>query len=56
MEALVLFDEIEDLVLAFGEHEGVQVKATQMSGIRSEIKRENAEEAKERAGVRLGCA
>lgn len=39
--ALVFFDEIEDLILAFGEHAGVQLNATQLSGCAAKIKRGN---------------
>jgi hypothetical protein len=55
VKALVLFDEIENLVLAFGEHEGVQVNATQMSVIGPEIKRENAEGKKSARVCDLGA-
>lgn len=38
VEALVFFDEIEDLILAFGEHGGVRLNATQLSGVWAKIK------------------
>jgi hypothetical protein len=58
VDALVLFDEIEDLILAFGEHEGVQLNATQLSGYAAKIKRENllsvGEEKRNDAERRMG--